>query len=161
MLVQCSRDSCEREALSQGVGLCWPHYQQQRRATRPDVREKDRASSRRRRKEVQADPELHAKRLAWEAEYRKKNQDILRPRMARHQRNRRLGGKDPETILYLDVISKDPCAYCGAPSESTDHIDPISKGGLNHWTNYTPACKSCNSAKHDKSLLLYLHQKAA
>lgn len=93
--------------------------------------------------------------------YRLRNLERLREEDRESQRKRRLGGDDPATILYLTIISTDPCVYCGTPSESTDHIDPVSRGGPNHWTNYTPACGSCNSAKKDKPLLMFLAQKAA
>ena len=46
------------------------------------------------------------------------------------------------------------CALCRV-SESevpltVDHFIPISKGGINDWTNVWPLCLSCNSKKHNK-----------
>ena len=43
-----------------------------------------------------------------------------------------------------------PCAKCGKPSDTVDHIVPISKGGTNDPGNLQPMCISCNSRKHAK-----------
>jgi len=48
------------------------------------------------------------------------------------------------------------CAYCGKRLESRhlsrDHIVPISRGGLNKWTNVVTACRRCNTHKNDQTL---------
>jgi 5-methylcytosine-specific restriction endonuclease McrA len=49
------------------------------------------------------------------------------------------------------------CQYCGRPSYelrpreslTRDHVVPISRGGLNVWTNVVTACSSCNTRKAD------------
>ena len=41
------------------------------------------------------------------------------------------------------------CLYCGAPSESIDHVFPRSRGGLSDDANCVPACLDCNGAKGD------------
>lgn len=47
------------------------------------------------------------------------------------------------------------CAYCAtelAPGKLTrDHIKPISKKGLNVWTNVVTACSHCNKRKEDRT----------
>lgn len=58
------------------------------------------------------------------------------------------------------------CAYCGrtftAKHLSRDHIQPRSRGGMDHWMNVVTACKDCNCDKDDRLLseckmeLLYL-----
>ena len=53
-------------------------------------------------------------------------------------------------------LERDPCAYCGGPADTIDHIDSISRGGSGDWTNLTAACGLCNSSKVDDSLLLFL-----
>jgi len=47
------------------------------------------------------------------------------------------------------------CAYCDIEFEvenmlHKDHVIPISKGGHNIKENIVPACRICNSKKHDK-----------
>ena len=48
------------------------------------------------------------------------------------------------------------CAYCGghfSPGKlSRDHVVPVSKGGLDIWTNVVSACISCNTRKGAKSV---------
>lgn len=44
------------------------------------------------------------------------------------------------------------CVYCGKRCKgklTQDHITPLSKGGSHTLTNIVPACKNCNSKKHD------------
>jgi 5-methylcytosine-specific restriction endonuclease McrA len=53
------------------------------------------------------------------------------------------------------------CQYCGRasyelrPRESLtrDHVIPISRGGLNVWTNVVTACSPCNTRKADHLLV--------
>ena len=48
------------------------------------------------------------------------------------------------------------CLYCGRSFQecnlSRDHVVPISKGGLDVWTNVVTACKRCNTHKGNLSL---------
>ena len=41
------------------------------------------------------------------------------------------------------------CIYCGQASESIDHIQPLSQGGLSITENCVPACLACNGDKSD------------
>lgn len=43
------------------------------------------------------------------------------------------------------------CAYCGVrpPALTMDHVTPLVRGGKHTAANIIPACKSCNSRKHD------------
>ena len=42
-----------------------------------------------------------------------------------------------------------PCVACGTPSDTIDHIIPLSKGGTNDIDNLQPMCRSCNAKKND------------
>tara|TARA_Y100001968_G_scaffold333948_1_gene401681 strand:+ start:13108 stop:13518 length:411 start_codon:yes stop_codon:yes gene_type:complete len=42
------------------------------------------------------------------------------------------------------------CIYCGKASESIDHVNPSSKGGLSITENCVPACLACNGDKSDQ-----------
>lgn len=64
---------------------------------------------------------------------------------------------------WLNVLSvfNNSCAYCGATINLTrDHVVPVSMGGLNTKHNIVPACKSCNSSKHNNEIVeWYKHSK--
>jgi len=59
------------------------------------------------------------------------------------------------TNTFLFARDSYRCQYCGRwsfelrPRESLtrDHVVPISRGGLNVWTNVVTACSSCNTRK--------------
>lgn len=52
-----------------------------------------------------------------------------------------------EVILHFD----NECAYCGKKVNLTfDHFHPFSKGGDFGKGNIIPACRRCNSSKHNK-----------
>ena len=44
------------------------------------------------------------------------------------------------------------CIYCGKPSESIDHVFPLSRGGMSVTENCVPACLSCNGRKSDQDV---------
>lgn len=54
------------------------------------------------------------------------------------------------------VLRRDPCAYCGAPSNDVDHIVPLARDGEWGASNLIGACKSCNSSKQARPLLAFL-----
>lgn len=74
---------------------------------------------------------------------------------------RRGAPMDSEAREYVKIILNDPCVYCGQPTTAIDHIHPISQGGTSDWINLAPACRLCNAAKTDKSLLTYLWERIA
>jgi len=57
---------------------------------------------------------------------------------------------------YIAILQNDSCSYCGSTGGTIDHITPVVSGGTNDWDNLTAACKSCNSRKHDRTLLTFL-----
>jgi hypothetical protein len=66
-----------------------------------------------------------------------------------------------DTLDYIEILRGDPCAYCGAPREHTDHIHPVSKGGRHHWSNMTAACAACNHRKSNNDLLTFMLKRVA
>lgn len=61
-----------------------------------------------------------------------------------------------ERADYAMIIARDPCSYCGNPTEHSDHIEPVSLGGDDRWTNIAPSCGRCNVSKHSRRLLAFL-----
>lgn len=43
------------------------------------------------------------------------------------------------------------CQYCGRGADSIDHVLPRSRGGGDGWDNLAAACRSCNSAKRNRT----------
>jgi 5-methylcytosine-specific restriction endonuclease McrA len=67
---------------------------------------------------------------------------------------------------WLDILKgyKYECAYCNKKFDlfnkpERDHVIPISKGGNNIKENIVPACKSCNSSKQSKDLIIFNKNK--
>lgn len=64
----------------------------------------------------------------------------------------------PLAAVRIRVMKRDKfrCTYCGASGNDVeleiDHIHPISKGGSNHMSNLTTACRSCNQSKSNGKL---------
>ncbi len=62
------------------------------------------------------------------------------------------------TNTFLFARDDYQCQFCGRrstalkPRESLtrDHLIPISRGGLNEWTNVVTACSSCNTRKANR-----------
>ena len=44
------------------------------------------------------------------------------------------------------------CCYCDAPAEHLDHVQPLSRGGVDEPRNLVPACEDCNLSKADHTL---------
>lgn len=89
---------------------------------------------------------------AWRAA----NPQEAKRQAAEIYQERKLARGDVDTLEWLKLIRRDPCSYCGGGGGTVDHIEPKVRGGLNHWSNYAPACRSCNSSKNDSPLLIYL-----
>lgn len=53
------------------------------------------------------------------------------------------------------------CTYCGGACETVDHIIALVRGGTNYEGNLTPACRSCNGSKQDKTIIEWKHGRPA
>ncbi len=55
---------------------------------------------------------------------------------------------------FLFRRDRNLCLYCGKVFPyrelSRDHVHPISKGGLDVWTNVVTSCRRCNNRKADR-----------
>jgi 5-methylcytosine-specific restriction endonuclease McrA len=53
------------------------------------------------------------------------------------------------TNALLFARDRQLCAYCGSRfmlrDLSRDHVEPVSRGGRDVWTNTVSACRSCNT----------------
>ena len=63
-----------------------------------------------------------------------------------------------ERRLAIYLRDELACVYCGASVEeetqlTLDHLKPYSKGGENNNQNLVTACKKCNSARGNRSVL--------
>jgi hypothetical protein len=62
--------------------------------------------------------------------------------------------------LELHALTDHRCLYCGAPSESIDHVFPRSRGGLSDDQNCVPACLECNGAKGDSEAFAWYRNQS-
>ena len=91
---------------------------------------------------------------AYNSQYAKGNKDYFRA-AAQKRRNAK---KRTESTLTAPEWERAKqhfnycCAYCGKKTAhlEQEHLIPLSKGGAYAAYNILPACKSCNSKKHDK-----------
>jgi 5-methylcytosine-specific restriction endonuclease McrA len=100
------------------------------------------------------DAETRARYRAREAQWRKDNPERVRATWQFAKRRRR--GLDEASEAYAAVLYGDPCSYCGSPTRHVDHVEPLSRGGDNHWTNLTGACAACNHAKSATPMLHFM-----
>lgn len=85
----------------------------------------------------------------------------LRSRLEIHPliavRGRHLGKIRPPALCNDTLFHRDRhlCLYCGqhfSNRELTrDHIQPLSRGGKDRWTNVVAACRGCNSRKGNRT----------
>jgi hypothetical protein len=103
-------------------------------------------------------PEFHERTRRWLREHPEAAKSHVRA--AKRRRRARAAGRTVEEVqdteAYIRVLGADPCAYCGGPADTLDHIDALAAGGNHVWDKLTAACRVCNSAKHTASLLTLL-----
>lgn len=103
---------------------------------------------------IRDNPERHlANVLRWRAANPEKARLIVARRRARKLAAETLAITDRDWSRLVDKY-RGCCAYCGQRAVLTmDHVVPISRGGRHGIGNILPACKSCNSSKHDALLI--------
>lgn len=108
-----------------------------------------------------ANPE---KRRAYQLDWQRQN----RPKVATYRSKRRAVHRSAPVNDFTTgewLILKDEfagcCAYCGneAPLEQ-EHMQPLSRGGSNTYTNIVPACRVCNARKGTTSVEHFMAQAA-
>jgi 5-methylcytosine-specific restriction endonuclease McrA len=102
-------------------------------------------------------PERYARMLASGRAWAKRNRPKLAHWAGRY-RARKAGAIGSHTFaqwMSCVEIHAWKCAYCDVALTPTtltkDHVVPLFKGGTNYVENLAPACKSCNSAKRDRT----------
>jgi hypothetical protein len=61
----------------------------------------------------------------------------------------------------LKLVLPQSCCYCGAKSPlSVDHLLPRAKGGPHDGDNMIWSCRSCNSSKGKKDMLIWLTERS-
>lgn len=94
--------------------------------------------------------------------YKLKNENRLPARKINNEQNRmyqlkrraRLANNGIYLISnkdYKKLLSQN-CFYCDNVAEALDHVIPVSRGGRHSYGNLVPACKPCNSSKHNKTI---------
>lgn len=108
--------------------------------------------------------EENAKARAWRAARIDVVREQNRLNMAR--RRERLG-KMPRSKGLTRTAWKETldlfgsrCAYCLAPAQEADHLEPLVRGGSDTPANIVPACRFCNRSKGPRTLLQWMLLKA-
>lgn len=92
----------------------------------------------------------------------------VRYAVALRRRARKLQSEDRirySEIKALRVWQGNLCSYCWKPASTgnrvpeLDHVEPIALGGAHSADNLVVCCRSCNAAKSDKPLLIFLMQR--
>lgn len=104
-----------------------------------------------------ADPVNKARQGLHMRRYMVENYDKWRRRALRMK----LGNLTFEQWKQLLEVHDNRCAYCLEKSEklTMDHIIALSKGGEHTQDNVVPACKSCNSSKHDRPIWVMVNRE--
>ena len=91
---------------------------------------------------------------------RQRNAASIREKNRRQKTRRRglttvmLGGFSTAYMRQVEAeLLAQACSYCGSDDGVTvDHVVPLSRGGLHHPQNLSPACAPCNRSKNAKLL---------
>jgi 5-methylcytosine-specific restriction endonuclease McrA len=99
---------------------------------------------------------LSGKKQEYLREWRRRNPDKARAylRASFHKRRASVGSDSFTAAEWLALKRRYEgcCAYCGLRALLTvDHRIPLSRGGKNLISNILPACRTCNSRKHNRT----------
>ncbi|WP_157186547.1 HNH endonuclease [Nocardia jiangxiensis] len=94
--------------------------------------------------------------LAMNKEWRDGHPEYFRAHSARRRHQGAVGmtAQDKiDSVEWRKRIANDPCYYCGKSAESmhVDHMNPLSRGGTDHWWNLVRSCQQCNLRKNAKT----------
>ncbi|HET8569104.1 MAG TPA: HNH endonuclease [Candidatus Limnocylindria bacterium] len=105
------------------------------------------------RHEYRADPrKVNDYQKAWRAAHPELARAYVR--LSIHRRRSQIAGEHitAKQLFALFEAHGNRCFYCGTTGRMTvDHRVPLSRGGTNSLENLVPACRSCNSMKHDRT----------
>jgi 5-methylcytosine-specific restriction endonuclease McrA len=120
--------------------------------------ERDRA-----RRRYAADPKYRARVRANSKRFASEHPEYYRA--ASKLRRARLRGVEctltGEQVRELFEEYAGLCVYCLGSATTLDHVVPISRGGSHSKDNLVPSCKSDNSKKGTKGLLVFLSNRRA
>ena len=101
--------------------------------------------------------ENRAKRLAWEAAYRRTEAYRAKNRINQAKRNAQKknaeGSHTPAEFHAVLIAQAFRCFYCGTDitdRATKDHFIPLSKGGSDYIENIRGACLACNISKSNR-----------
>jgi 5-methylcytosine-specific restriction endonuclease McrA len=107
-----------------------------------------------------ADPEGNVRKAV---EWAKRNPEKTRASAARRRvRKQSAPGRGVSGKEWKEVFESTLglCSYCNERKAlALDHIEPLSRGGEHDPDNLTPACKSCNCAKKQTPLIVWLARR--
>lgn len=122
------------------------------------------------------DPDFHERELAIKRDCYRNDSEYRSHSCAKGAARRaaKLGCEGSHDALDRQVVFDvhgEHCRYCGVSEEehiektgsrlSLDHVVPLVNGGSNDASNLAPCCRSCNSAKRNKSLSQFLDEIGA
>lgn len=91
------------------------------------------------------------------ADWRKENPEKrrLNARLGSARRRARLlkAKTFPSVDAHIASCYGKPCFFCGASSDTHEHLIPVSRGGDHSEGNIVPACLSCNQTKNGRLLI--------
>lgn len=109
---------------------------------------------------------VRARAKEWRAKKLTENPEAFRARAsewAKAYRDRKdAAGPEPTAEQKAALIAEyaGTCAYCvTGKAECLEHVQPLTRGGVNAIENRVPSCLRCNNIKKDRPLLVFLAAK--